>query len=228
MFADRWDAGEILGRALEPYRNKGVVVLAIPRGGVIVGYQAAKHLNADFATIVSRKLPFPDNPESGWGAIAEDGSLFTFPAAKNWLSDATRERIIAEQKHETRRRVMVYRKGRPLPELAGRTVILVDDGIAMGSTMRAAIEACKKASAAKIVVATPVAGADTAREIGRLVDKTVVLESPPYFHAVAQVYRHWHDVPDDEVIEVLEKWQKERRKKEKSNVTTDFMDFTDY
>jgi predicted phosphoribosyltransferase len=210
MFNDRWDAGEKLARALENYRNKAALVLAIPRGGVIVGYPIAKRLNADFSLIVARKLPFPDNPESGWGAIAEDGSLFVFDDAKHWLPESTRKQIIREQERETQRRVTALRGGKPLPEIAARTVVLVDDGIAMGSTMRAAILNCKNQKAAKIIVATPVCGPETAREFQKLVDEFVVLETPEFFHAVAQVYRHWHDVPDHEVIEVLDRWEKER------------------
>jgi len=210
MFLDRWDAGEKLARALGAYRNKGALVLAIPRGGVIIGYQIAKHLNADFSLIVARKLPFPDNPEAGWGAIAEDGSTFIFEDAQTWLPEASRKRIIQEQKQETQRRVAVLRKGKPLPEIAGRIVILTDDGIAMGSTMRAAVLNCRNQKAAKVIVATPVSGPDVASEIGEMVDELVILEKPAFFHAVAQVYRHWHDVTDQEVLETLDRWQREQ------------------
>jgi predicted phosphoribosyltransferase len=210
MFTDRWEAGEKLGRALEAYRNKGVLVLAIPRGGVVVGYQVAKYLNAFFSMIVARKLPFPDDPEAGWGAIAEDGSTFIFDEAKMWLPEATRKRIIREQKQETERRVAVLRRGKPLPKIAGRTVIVVDDGIAMGSTMRAAIMTCKTQKAARIVVATPVSGSDVAREFKELADELIVLETPEFFHAVAQVYRRWRDLTDQEVIGVLDRWEREQ------------------
>jgi len=210
MFKDRWDAGGKLGRALEAYRDRDALVLAIPRGGAIVGFQVAKHLNAAFSLLVARKLPFPDNPESGWGAVAEDGSTFVFPEARRWLPDAVAKRITKEQKQEAERRVAVLRKGKPLPDMAGRTVILVDDGIAMGSTMRAAIQMCRSRKAAKIIVATPVSGPEAAGEFRRLADEYVVLETPEFFHAVAQVYRHWYDLSDEEVIEVLEKWEHER------------------
>jgi putative phosphoribosyl transferase len=212
MFDDRRDAGEKLGRALVRYKDRRALVLAIPRGGVEVGCQVARHLDADLSIIIARKLPFPDNPESGFGAIAEDGSTFLYPGAEHWLPAPVIDHIKREQKREIARRIDALRGGRPLPDLARRTVILVDDGIAMGSTMRAAIANCTNAGAAAIVVAAPVSGAQTASDIGRLVDEIVVLEQPPDFHAVAQVYRHWYDVSDREVLEILAEWEEGRRK----------------
>jgi putative phosphoribosyl transferase len=209
MFEDRQDAGERLARALAKYRNKDAIVLAIPRGGVEVGYHVAKYLNARLEIIVSRKLPFPDNPESGFGAIAEDGSTFIYKDAAMWLPEKTIAAIIERQKKEIQRRIAVLRKGRPLPDIAGQVVILVDDGIAMGSTMRASIMLCKDRKARRIVVATPVAGRDTAREIAALVDELAVLETPAFFRAVAQVYRNWYDVPDAEVLAIMSRWQQE-------------------
>ena len=207
MFEDRKDAGEKLAKALKKYKDKNTLVLAIPRGGVEVGYQVAKYLNASFSILVTRKLPYPDNPETGFGAIAEDGSAFIYRNAVRLLPEGMIDEIIKEQKQEIRRRVAVLRKSRPLPALVNRTVILVDDGIAMGSTMRASIILCKNKGAGKIVVAVPVAGERSVAEIGEMVDEIVVLEEPTFFRAVAQVYRHWHDVSDREVIEILKRWQ---------------------
>lgn len=206
MFEDRKDAGERLGRALEKYKDKDVLVLAIPRGGVEVGYHVAKYLNAGLSILVSRKLPFPHNPEAGFGAVAEDGSAFIFGDADRWLSKETIDEIVEEQKEEIERRIAVLRKDKPLPEIRDKTVILVDDGIAMGSTMRAAIKLCKNKKAKKIIVAAPVSGENVAEEIGRMVDEIVILEKPRFFQAVAQVYRNWYDVPDREVIEIMERW----------------------
>ncbi|KXS42524.1 phosphoribosyltransferase [Methanolobus zinderi] len=205
MFEDRRDAGIKLARALNKYREAGVLVLAIPRGGVEVACQVAKHLNADFYLLVTRKLPFPDNPEAGFGAIAEDGSTFIFEDAAMWLSESLIDRIVEAQYGEIRRRIDVLRKGKPLPEMTGRMVILVDDGLAMGSTMRASIKLCRKREVSKIVVAVPVAGKEVAEDIGNLVDNIVVLEMPANFMAVAQVYRNWYDVSDEEVLAILEK-----------------------
>lgn len=207
MFEDRKDAGEKLAKALTKYKDKDALILSIPRGGVEVGYQVAKCLNADFSLIVTRKLPFPDNPEAGFGAIAEDGSTFIYENYMYYLSEETIDKIIREQKQEIKRRIDVLRKGRPLPEIRNKTVILIDDGIAMGSTMNASIKLCKNKKAKKIVVAAPVSGREVAEKLGKTVDEIVILEKPRFFQAVAQVYRNWYDVPDLEVIEILEKWK---------------------
>jgi putative phosphoribosyl transferase len=216
MFKNRKDAGEKLAKALEKYRAENPLILAIPRGGVEVGLQVAKKLNADFSLIIARKLPFPDNPEAGFGAIAEDGSTFIFENAYNWLSEESIEKIKKEQIDEIRRRINALREGETLPEIKGRNVILIDDGIAMGSTMRAAIELCKNRKARKIVVAAPVAGREVAEEIGRRVDELVVLEIPAYFRAVAQAYENWYDVSDEEVLDLLRERIREKDVKDQN------------
>lgn len=210
MFKNRKDAGKKLGKALQKYEDedKNVLVLAIPRGGVAVGYQVAKQLQAEFSIIITRKLPFPHNPESGFGAIAEDGSVYTHPLADTWVSQPEQDQIIQEQKSEIERRKQVLRKDE-LPEMKGKTIILVDDGIAMGSTMRASIALVQKRTPAHVVVAVPVAGKERAEEIKELVDDMVVLVTPRFFRAVADVYEKWYDVPDEEVISIMKKWKKE-------------------
>jgi putative phosphoribosyl transferase len=205
VFRDRSDAGERLARELLKYKGRNVLVLAIPRGGVEVGCKVAEYLQVPFSLMVTRKLPFPDNPEAGFGAVAEDGSVFIFRNAAMWLSQEQIDRIVSEQIAEVRRRIELLRGGRPLPEIAGRTVILVDDGLAMGSTMRASIMLCRKKGAARIVVAVPVAGREVARDIGDMADEIVVLETPANFRAVAQVYMNWYDVSDAEVLRIMEK-----------------------
>lgn len=205
MFEDRKDAGEKLAKALEKYKNKNVLVLAIPKGGVEVAYEVAKHLNADFSLLISRKLPLPDNPESGFGAIAEDGSAFISEDAELLLSKDEIDKIKIEQIQEIKRRIKVLREGKSLPEISKRTVILIDDGLAMGSTMRAAIELCKKKKAGKIIVAVPVSSKNVKQEIGKLVDEIIVLETPEFFQAVAQVYKNWYDVSDEEVFEIMKR-----------------------
>jgi predicted phosphoribosyltransferase len=169
---------------------------------VEVGLQVARNLKVDFS-LVARKLPFPDNPEAGFGAIAENGSTFILENAYYWLSGENIEKIKQQQIAEIERRIKVLRGGNSLPEIKGRTVILIDDGIAMGSTMRAAIELCKKKEARKIVVAVPVIGSEIAGEIGKKVDELVVLEIPRYFRAVAEAYEKWYDVSDGEVLDLL-------------------------
>lgn len=208
MFEDRKDAGEKLALALKKYRNKGALVLAIPRGGVEVGYHVARYLNADFSIVVSRKLPLPQEPEAGFGAVAEDGSMVFVGNWADTLTKETVDEIVEEQKEEAKRRIEILRKGRPLPEMRDRTVILIDDGIAMGSTMRAAIMMCRNKWAKKIVVAAPVSGPEVADEIAKMVDEAVILEKPEFFRAVAQAYRNWYDLDDEEVLAIMKKWER--------------------
>jgi len=218
MFKDRKDAGQKLARALEAYEDQEVVVLAIPRGGVEVGYQVATYLDADFSLLIARKLPYPDQPEAGFGAVAEDGSTVILRNAARWVSDEVTETVVEEQRQEIERRIAVLRQGESLPDLEGRTVILVDDGIAMGSTMRAAIKCCRHYDAGEVVVAVPVSGRKVTEQIGGerdgLADEVVVLEQPRFFRAVAQVYERWYDVPDSEVTALMETWRREHTRKE--------------
>ena len=208
MFEDRKDAGKKLAVSLKKYKNQEVLVLAIPKGGVEAAYQVAKYLNADFSLLISRKLPYPDNPEAGFGAIAEDESTFVIKEAGKWLPKEQIDQIKSEQMQEIKRRIKVLRKNKPLPKISGKIVILIDDGLAMGSTMRAAILLCKKEKAKKIIVAVPVAGKNVAKEIEKIVDELIVLEKPDFFQAVAQVYRNWYDVSDQEVISIMKKFKK--------------------
>lgn len=203
MLKNRKDAGEKLALALQKYKIDNALVLAIPRGGTELGYEIAKAFGYDLSLIICRKLPYPYNPESGFGAIAEDGSIFIDQRAAYNLDDQEIEQIIADQSEEIQRRIKTLRNGKPLPSIKGRTVILVDDGIAMGSTMHVAVALCKKQEAEKIIIAVPVAGASAIAKFSPLVDELVVLESPYNFHAVAQVYEDWYDVSDEEVLEIL-------------------------
>jgi len=209
MFKDRADAGRQLADALEIYKDQDPLILAIVRGGVEVGYEVAKHLHADFSIVVSRKLPFPDNTEAGFGAIAEDGSRYINRDAAAGLSGAALSRITAQQEAELKRRVEVLRGGQPLPTIEGRTVILIDDGIAMGSTMRASISLCRRHKARRVIVAVPVAGLDTAKQVARFADEIIILACPRNFYAVAQAYENWCDVSDEEVIDILHRRQLE-------------------
>jgi putative phosphoribosyl transferase len=205
MFEDRKDAGQKLGKALEAYKGCKGIVLAIPKGGVEVAHYVAKHLKLPMSLVIVRKLPFPDNPEAGFGAIAEDGGIFFADRFQERIPPSTAEIIIEEQKEELKRRVNVLREGRPLPELQNKTAILVDDGIAMGSSMQVAVMLCKNQRAKKIVIAVPVAGKEVASELEKMVDDIIVLEKPASFRAVAQVYEDWYDVSDEEVISILQK-----------------------
>ena len=203
MFYDRTEAGQKLASELNKYRkNKKVIVLAIPRGGVPVAFEVAKKLEAPLGLIIVRKLPMPDNPEAGIGAVSETGEIFWHPQAKIYSQEIIKK-ILAEQKKEIERRIKVLRKGEGLPKLKDKIVILIDDGLAMGSTMRAAIKTVKKEQTEKVVVAVPVAGKEILEVIKKLADEVVCLEVPPFFQAVAQVYENWHDLNDQEVIEII-------------------------
>jgi len=190
---------------LDGYKGCDGIVLAIPRGGVEVGYYVAEYLELPLSIIVARKLPLPANPEAGFGAIAEDGSVFFVERFRDSLPQAVVRKIIRRQRHEIQRRIEVLRDGKPLAPVAGRTVILVDDGIAMGSTMRAAVELCRNKQAGTIVVAVPVAGPAAAAEFAAIADEAVILEKPRFFRAVAESYENWYDVPDSEVILMMQK-----------------------
>jgi len=205
IFQDRQDAGQKLGKSLEMYKECDGIVLAIPKGGVEVGYYVAQHLRLPLSLVVVRKFPFPENPEAGFGAIAEDGSTFFVDTVRGGISVHMTQMILEEQKQELERRIQVLREGRPLPSIAGKIVLLVDDGIAMGSTMQAAIMLCKNKEAGKIVVASPVAGQSVAEGLAEVADETVIVEQPSFFHAVAEVYNNWYDVSDDEVISFMQK-----------------------
>ncbi|WP_353662598.1 phosphoribosyltransferase family protein [Hydrogenimonas sp. SS33] len=210
VFKDRRDAGEHLARALLHYKREHPLVLAIPRGGTEVGLEVAKALDADFDLLIARKLPFPDNPESGFGAVAEDGSLYIIPYYAQMLPPELIESIVVYQKEEIARRIRRLRGGRPVTPIAGRTVILVDDGIAMGSTMHAAIELCKHQGASKIVVAAPVGSPRVKEELQQIVDDVVILSTPPWFRAVADAYENWYDVSDEEVLALMAEWERWR------------------
>lgn len=210
MFEDRKDAGLKLGAALEAKDIKDPLVLAIPKGGVEVGYFIASHLDAEFSLIVTRKLPLPYNPEAGFGAMAEDGSLYLHNKAQNWLDKQTQKEIISKQKEEIKRRIKTLRQNEPVPEIKNKNVILVDDGIAMGSTMRASIAMCKKKKAGKIIAAAPVSSPSMEKSLKKECDEVIILEKPIGFQAVAQVYLNWYDVPDSEVKKFMKKWNKRK------------------
>lgn len=211
VFHNRKDAGLKLAEALSPYRKDEPLVLAIPRGGVEVGFHVAMGLDAPLDILVARKLPLPGNPEAGFGAIAEDGSLFLVEPLATRIGPDMVAQIVRRQKQEIQRRIEILRKGEPLPPLRDRTILLVDDGIAMGSTMRAAIAMCRNQGARWIITASPVASPGMAAELARIADRVVILEQPVFFRAVAEVYEHWYDVSDEEVLQIMDEYHRARQ-----------------
>lgn len=203
VFRDRKDAGRRLAAALQPYQGQAPLILAIPRGGVEVGFEVAVGLGAEFAILIARKLPLPGNPEAGFGAIAEDGSTFIVEPMAAVIGPGRVAGIIQQQRQEIQRRIQVLRGGAPLPSLENRTVIIVDDGIAMGSTVRAAVAMCRSRRAERVIVAAPAAGPVTAEDLTKIADEVVILERPARFQAVAEVYENWYDVPDEDVLRIM-------------------------
>ena len=209
IFENRQDAGEALGMMLEPkYKASNALVIGIPRGGVEVAYYVAKRLGAELSLVVAKKLPFPGHAEFGFGAVAEDYSVYISPYGEKSLSPEVINQIIDEQIDEIKRRVKKYRNGKPLPLMAGRTVIVVDDGIATGVTLAPVIKLCRRHEAAKVVIAAPVSGKSFNPEL-READDIVVVVQPEPFYAVSQVYRTFGDFSDDQLIELLRKFEQE-------------------
>lgn len=203
MFRDRTDAGRRLGEALRPHAIPKPVVLGIPRGGVRVAFEIGQTLDCAFSILIVRKLPFPDNPESGFGAVAEDGSVFFTPKARDWVSPAAVAVALKAQRKEVARRVRTLRGDDPLPPLAGRHVLIVDDGVAMGSTLRAAVICCRNLGALRITAAAPVMSRAAMVSLKTEADAVVTLLAPPGFRAVADYYEAWYDVPDSEVLDIM-------------------------
>jgi len=205
LFADRVEAGKRLASALPDYVGKDGIVLAIPRGGVVVGFEIAHSLGFPLDVIVPRKIGAPNNPELGIGAVTEDGTIILDESLVNQLG-VTRDYIREEserQRLEIRRRLKMYRGDVPRPTLKGREVIIVDDGIATGSTMKAALASVRKSGAKTVIAAVPVGPASTIRELERLADRVVCLYTPEPFFAIGEFYDDFTQTENEEVIELL-------------------------
>jgi putative phosphoribosyl transferase len=205
MYADRADGGRALAAALAAHRGTAPVVLGIPRGGVPVAVVVARALEGELDVVVARKLGAPLQPELALGAVAADGSRFLNDEviAMLGVDESYLRRITAEQRAEAQRRELRFRGGRVPAPLQGRTVILVDDGLATGATMRAAIRSVRARKPGRLVVAVPVGPADTCDAIAGEVDEVVCPAKPAPFGAVGLYYRHFGQVEDDEVVRLL-------------------------
>ena len=207
-FGNRTEAGQHLAKRLKAYANRSdVLVLALPRGGVPVGYEIAQALNAPLDVFVVRKLGVPGREELAMGAIASGGARVLNREVVDSLgiSADTIAAVAAQELQELERRERAYRGDRPAPDVRGRTVILVDDGIATGSTMRVAIEALRQLKAGRIMVATPTAALSTVREMRLDVDELVTVMTPADFESVGQWYLDFSQTTDVEVCEMLDK-----------------------
>ena len=204
-FDNRSEAGLSLAVALEPYRDREPIVLGLPRGGVPVAAAVAAHLGAPLDVLVVRKLGTPGNPEFGFGAVAEHGVRLFDQRVCDRLGISQRDvdRIVHEQEREVRERVSQFRAGRPIIDLRGRTVIIVDDGLATGSTAAAAIAAVRAYGAAQVLVAVPVGSRQAVSRLRELADDVVCLEAPADFMAVGEHYADFTQVHDSEVRAIL-------------------------
>jgi len=207
-FSNRAEAGRQLAEKLTAYRgHANAIVLGLPRGGVPVAHEVAARLGLPLDVFMVRKLGMPGYEELAMGAIASGDVLVLNDDVMRALpnAEAMLEAVRAREKVELQRRETRYRQGLPIPDLRGRVVILVDDGLATGATMRAATAALRKQGVGKIVVAVPVGALETCHEIQSVADETICAIMPPFFHGVGQFYEDFSQTSDEEVRELLAK-----------------------
>ena len=207
LFANRVEAGKRLASALADFVSKDGIVLAIPRGGVVVGFEVARALGLPLDVIVPRKIGAPDNPELAIGAITEDGNIILDGKLVSYLG-VSEDYIKSEseiQKLEIDRRLKIYRGDVPRPNLKNRDVIIVDDGIATGSTMKAALASVRKSGAETVVIAIPVGPPSTIRELEKQADRVICIYTPESFYAIGEFYEAFAQTENDEVSELLKR-----------------------
>ena len=205
-FSNRSEAGRVLAEELAEYRGKdGLLVLGLARGGVPVGWEVAAALGAELDVFLVRKLGVPEWPELAMGALASGGGVVMNDNVRSSLriSDEQVRAVIDRESAELTRREQTYRDGRPVADPRGKTVILVDDGIATGASMLAAVRALRAAGPEAVIVAVPVGPASACEELAQEADAVVCATMPPDFEAVGQVFADFHQVTDDEVRQLL-------------------------
>ena len=206
QFIDRRDAGRRLAEALGFLRGRpGLVVLAVPRGGVVVGAEVARALKAPLDIVIARKIGAPDNPELAIGAVAPDGTaVFDDEMVQSLgISERYKQAAAEQARQEIERRLRLYRGDRPPLDVAGKTAILTDDGVATGMTTLAAIRYLRKQRPRELVLAVPVGPPDTVAMLSREVDRAVVLYMPEVFWAVGVFYQRFEQTSDEEVVALL-------------------------
>ncbi|MBI2821974.1 MAG: phosphoribosyltransferase [Acidobacteria bacterium] len=207
-FRDRTEAGRLLAARLGSYANRSdVLVLGLPRGGVPVAFEVARALNAPLDVFLVRKLGVPGHEELAMGAIASGGVRVVNDDVVGYLQiqESTIEAIAARESVELQRRERLYRADRPRPTVSGRTVLVIDDGLATGSSMRAAVAALRPQQPARLVVAVPVAPLSTCRDLQAMVDEVVCLSTPEPFDGVGRWYENFAQITDGEVRDLLER-----------------------
>lgn len=204
MFQDRDDAGRQLAKKLKKYRDDAPLILALPRGGVPVAYQVSLALKAPLDVFAVRKIGAPGNPEFGIGSVAPD-VLFLDENSLQMLGlrHADLREIIAAEQQELKRRLHLYRGDTDFPNIMGKTVILIDDGVATGVTTHAALQGIHRLKPRKLILAVPVAPLEAIEILKKLVDELICLEIPPLFYAVGAFYQSFPQVSDNEVIGLL-------------------------
>ncbi|AMO25647.1 hypothetical protein UC35_21645 [Ramlibacter tataouinensis] len=209
-YRDRREAGRVLAGRLSHYKGRSdVLVLALPRGGVPVAFEVAHALAAPLDVFVVRKLGYPGHEEYAMGAIASGGVQVLNPFAIDGFSELQLKSIVLRERAELARREALYRGDKPPADVQGRTVIVVDDGLATGATMRAAVAALRQRAPARLVVGVPVGAEDTCRQLQDEADEVVCPSSPDPFRAVGLWYHHFAQTSDEEVRELLAEAQRE-------------------
>jgi putative phosphoribosyl transferase len=210
LFENRYDAGRKLAEKLYDYANKAAVVLGIPNGGVAVALGVALGINGDLDLVISRKIPLPLSPEGGFGSVTDDGTtIFDNAIIKSaGLSQTQINYQVNQVRSDIRHRSLLYHADRPPLSITGRTVIIVDDGLASGYTMRAAIESLRHRKPDKIVAAVPVGPEPIVEALRKVADRVVTcaVGKDPRFY-IADYYRSWHDITDAEVLHCLKEWR---------------------
>ena len=208
VFKDRFHAGELLAEKLVGFRGKDAIILAIPAGGVQVASVVAERLELPMDVAITRKIHIPWDKEAGFGAVTWDGvKILNEPmVASLGLTEEIIDRCILEEREAIERRQRIFRGGKPFPPLKGRTVVLIDDGLASGFSMLATLVSIRRMNPKEIVVAIPTASADAIERVKPHADRIVCLNirTGPVF-AVADAYKHWYDLDEQEVVEILKR-----------------------
>ena len=214
IFENRYEAGRQLAEKLMEYKEKPVIVMAIPNGGAPVALWVALALGASLDLVISRKIPLPLSPEGGFGAVTDDGTtlLNEIMVKQAGLSEQQINYQVSQVRKDIRQRSLLYQRDKPPGVLTDKTVIIVDDGMASGYTVMAAVESLRHRRPREIVVAVPVAPAATVKEVKKVADRviTCAVGATPRFY-ISDFYRYWHEPSNEEVIHCLREWRVRRR-----------------
>jgi len=214
IFENRYEAGRQLAEKLLEYKGKPVVVMAIPNGGAPVALWVALMLGADLDLVISRKIPLPLSPEGGFGAVTDDGTILLneLIVERAGLSEQQINYQVSKVRADIRQRSQLYYGGKPPSVISNKTVILVDDGMASGYTVMAAVESLRHRHPRAIIVAVPVAPEYAIQQVGKVADRviTCVASTIPRFY-ISDFYRYWHEPDNDEVVNCLKEWRIRRR-----------------